>query len=124
MRLAEIAGEAKLIDSDKVDGFGDVKTPAPEDRRAAGRQGVARQASRPGSGHGQAPQTLLDLAKRQALRAAARRLPDNRKGKELRMSVDPFKGWPDSPLKQGRILKQVTPDDANDLPKSFPRHCS
>lgn len=31
-------------------------------------------------------------------------------------SVDPFKGWPDTPLKQGRILKQVTPDDANDLP--------
>lgn len=31
-------------------------------------------------------------------------------------SVDPFKGWPDSPLKQGRVLKQVTPDDANDLP--------
>jgi hypothetical protein len=32
------------------------------------------------------------------------------------MGTDRWKGYPDSPIFQGRKLKQVTPDDNNDLP--------
>jgi hypothetical protein len=30
--------------------------------------------------------------------------------------IDPFAGYPDSVISQGRKLKQITPHDVNDLP--------